>query len=116
MSKANNRKLDLAYLETRNKNAIAAGYPPLKWVEFATTLMGEGLSCTLYEARRTVSKYITVSDGRRQFKVRFSNHRPIPARELSGDCDFFVGKTNLAVTNTAMALAATRNFFKEPSL
>jgi hypothetical protein len=49
----------------------------------------------------------------KQFKVRFSNHKPIHARELRGDCDFFVGHTNLTVTHTAQAIHTVRNHFME---
>ena len=87
-------------------------YPKQKWVEFCETLLREGYVLSLYEARQTYSKYITVRKaGRSPFKVRFSNHKPIQSRELAGDCDFFVGVTNLGVTNTAMALQAVRRHF-----
>lgn len=97
----------------KNREALAAayGWPTAKWIQFCRTLMAEGYKVSLYEAQYTVSKYITVRKGKRTFKVRFSNHKPIPAREAAGDCDFFVGVTNLGVTNTEQALAAVRQHF-----
>lgn len=41
----------------------------------------------------------------------FPCHKPILHRETSGDCDFFVGRTNLGVRNTDDAIKATLEFF-----
>lgn len=84
MSKARNRPLDHAYLDARDC-ARNSELPTQKWVEFCRTLLDEGYSLTLYEALRTVSKYVTVNGS---YKVRFSNHKPIESREANGDCDF----------------------------
>jgi hypothetical protein len=100
------------FLAARAERSTSRGYTKQKWVEFCETLLSEGYSLKIYEARRTVSKYITVSrKGRASFKVRFSNHRPIADREDRGDCDFFVGVTNRTVTTTAQALDAVRAHF-----
>lgn len=71
----------------------------------------------MYEVKKTVSKYITVHNSTtgRNFLVRFSNHAPNYKREKNGDCDFFVGRTHLGVTNTANALFATKTFLRDPS-
>ena len=101
-------------LEFRVKRAMSSGFGKQKWVEFCETLLSEGFTLTLYEARKTFSKYITVKKPgvkRKSFKVRFSNHKPIKQRELAGDCDFFVGITHTGVTTTKDALAAVRGFF-----
>lgn len=112
-NKACNRILDQGYLTGRKEGLIAAGYEDTpKWITFCETLLTDGYTLSLYEAKKTYSKYITVIRGQKQFKVRFSNHKPILYRELRGDCDFFVGVTNLKTTNTAMALAAVRSFFQ----
>lgn len=87
------------------------GYPKAKWIEFSEILLKEDYELYIYEARKTFSKYITVMKDDKKFKVRFSNHKPIAHRELSNDCDFFVGVTNLKVTNTNMALKAVMEFF-----
>lgn len=93
---------------------MALGFPKQKWVKFCEILLSEGYELSLYEARRTVSKYVTVGrKGAKPFKVRFSNHRPIAQREDAGDCDFFVGVTNRTVTTTTQALAAVRAHFKK---
>lgn len=111
--KATNRPLDHDYLSARAFGVVQKGFEVPMWIRFCQALLNEGYSLTLYEARKTVSKYVTVSDGQRQFKVRFSNHKPIQARELSVDCDFFVGVTNLGVTNTSAAMAAVDAFFSK---
>lgn len=109
--KASNERVTLPFLQERARRAIALGYQKQRWIEFCETLLADGFSITLYEARRTVSKYVTVSRGDRSFKVRFSNHRPIKSREAAADCDFFVGVCNAVTTNTTQALAAVREFF-----
>lgn len=63
---------------------------------------------TLYEARQTFSKYITVRHQGRQFKVRFSNHKPIRSRQFSNDCDFWVGFHHEGWSKTEDAVVATK--------
>lgn len=113
MHKASDLKVTLDYLQKRTANLAERGYPKSKWIGFCEAMLAAGLKVSLYEARRTVSKYVTVRGpkGTQPFKVRFSNHRPIRAREAGGDCDFFVGVTNLAVTTTEQATAATLRHF-----
>lgn len=114
--KANNRVVNQDFLDHRVKMAIDAGYTKQKWVEFCEEMLRQGFTVRLYEARRTVSKYITVSrpdDHSRSFKVRFSNHKPIKYRETAGDCDFFVGRTHLGVTTTQQAIEATVDYFRK---
>lgn len=78
------------------------------WIVFCREMMGRGYRATLYEARNTVSKYVTVWGANDDFyRVRFSSHKPILCREAAGDCDFFVGVTNFGTTNTQMAVQAT---------
>ena len=82
-----------------------------KWVQFCLRMMKAGLTVHLYEARQTLSKYLTVSHGDQSFKVRFSDHAPNYNREAEGDCDFFVGVTNLDTTTTGQAMQATLRHF-----
>lgn len=98
--KATNIKVTHDYLKTK----VTSKYAKQKWIEFCEHLINDGFELSLYEARQTVSKYITVSHNGRSFKVRFSNHLPIKQRELSGDCDLFVGKTHTGVINTKTAI------------
>lgn len=86
-------------------------YGKQKWIIFAEELLNSGFEVQLYEARKTFSKYLTVKRGDRQYKVRFSNHKPIFRRELNKDCDFFVGVTNFEVTTTKQALQAVYEYF-----
>lgn len=106
--KATNLQITTSYLDARAADLEKRGYGKSKWIMFCERMIAEGATVRLYEARQTFSKYVTVSaEGRPPFKVRFSNHRPIKAREIGGDCDFFVGVTNLGVTTTEQAIAAT---------
>ncbi|WP_435018471.1 hypothetical protein TA3x_000445 [Tundrisphaera sp. TA3] len=110
--KANNDIVTPPLLAKRSKRSILAGFGKARWIIFCEVMMAEGYTLTLYEARRTVSKYITVGrPGHAPFRVRFSDHKPISARESAGDCDFFVGVTNLATTTTGQAIAAARKHF-----
>lgn len=98
------------------RNKTYPQYPKQKWVEFCEVLMERGFVLTLYEARKTVSKYITVRHikcPKKSFKVRFSNHKPSRYREVAKDCDFFVGITHLKTTTTKDALDAVFEYFKE---
>ncbi|WP_337187561.1 hypothetical protein [Phenylobacterium sp.] len=114
IQKATNKVVTLDYLNHRAESLHRAGYEKPRWIIFCEVMIRDGFLVTLYEARRTVSKYITVArPDLGDFKVRFSNHRPIAARELNGDCDFFVGVTNLATTTTGQAIAAVRDRFKQ---
>jgi len=87
-------------------------YPECAWMKFSRALLSRGYSLSLYEARQTVSKYITVHGINDDFyTVRFSDHRPNIKRELNRDCDFFVGVTNFSVTNWKQALSAVLKHF-----
>lgn len=114
LRKADNLMITQEFLNARFQDAKSKGYPKAKWIEFCEYLLS--LKCFevfLYEARKTFSKYITVIQSDKEFKVRFSNHKPIAYRELNGDCDFFVGITNLSITTTKDAILAVNNFFRE---
>ena|ERR1019366_3821077 len=96
--KANNLLVTCLFLHQR----IGSGkYGVSAWIRFCLWAMAQGYKPTLYEAKNTVSKYVTIYCGNDvTFKVRFSNHKPIPEREARGDCDYFVGVTNMGVTKT----------------
>lgn len=110
--KATNLRVTAAYLAERTARLREKGYGKPKWIQFCEAMLARGLGVTLYEARKTVSKYVTVhTRGKPAFKVRFSNHRPNRIREDRGGCDFFVGVANNAVTTTEQAIAATLGHF-----
>jgi hypothetical protein len=111
--KAKLLKLTWLYLHKRASASTSKGYSKQKWIIFCETMIENGLECSLYEARKTLSKYITVSLCGRSYTVRFSNHKPIKAREIEGHCDFFVGVTNTGVRTTADAIKAVFSFFHE---
>lgn len=111
-NKATNLRVTPEYLSERTKR-----YDPMldipRWIGFCQEMLQKGYEVFLYEARQTFSKYITVAKNGKQFKVRFSNHKPIRFREERGDCDFFVGHTHLGVTMTHQAVDAVDQFFNQ---
>lgn len=109
MKKATNTWVSTTYLSKR----VHPDYPKAKWIEFCEEMLARGYKIQLYEARETFSKYVTVVQGDKRFRVRFSNHRPHRTRELGGDCDFFVGVTHTGTRNTNDAIRATTAFFGE---
>lgn len=113
MSKARNKKLTIEYLDDRANAALSKGYTVQKWILFCKRMIEKGFEVYLYEARKTFSKYVTIKKGGKSYKVRFSNHKPIKHRELSNDCDFFVGVTHTGVRTTRMAYFSTLDFFGE---
>ncbi len=113
MRKHNGGYLSKSTIEKRVEKAIASWYSKPKWIEFCEHFMEKGFKIRLYEARKTVSKYVTVQKGSKEFKVRFSNHKPIHQREMMGDCDFFVGVTHTGVRTTSMAIDEVTKFFQD---
>jgi len=101
------------FLAQRVAFAATKGWGKSKWIEFSETLLNAGFRIELYEAKKTVSKYLTVIRGQKRFKVRFSNHKPNKGKEIFKDCDFFVGVNNLTTTNTNDALWAVKEHFDE---
>jgi hypothetical protein len=101
-----------AFLKARFERNAKLGFGKQKWIIFCERLLANGFSLLLYEVRKTASKYITVQKDGRQFKVRFSNHKPIKGRELGGDCDFFVGHTHTGIRTTEDAIEAIDFHFK----
>lgn len=110
--KADHTEVTTAFLQHREAFAKTLGFEKQRWVHFCEVMLERGYRVTLYEAKQTVSKYVTVHRGDKRFKVRFSNHKPIERRELAGDCDFFVGITNLRTTTTNQAIAAAIRYFE----
>jgi hypothetical protein len=109
--KAKNVKVTREFLNQRHEWNSARGYPKSRWIAFCETLIAAGFHVSLYEAKETLSKYVTISDGDSKYLVRFSNHRPNKRRELAGDCDFFVGVTHTGVRTTDDALEAVSRHF-----
>ena len=110
----NKKDLTIEYLETRITNVRNAGYPVSRWLIFSRDLIARGFTVRLYEAKATVSKYLTISrpeTGRKPCVIRFSNHKPAKHREERGDCDFFVGRTNFTVTTTEDAKDFVEEWF-----
>lgn len=104
IKKATNWKISQKFLNLKKPKNEKFIIP--KWILFCEEILKLNLSASLYEARQTSSKYITISYKNNKFKVRFSNHKPIKSRESRKDCDFFVGVNHNSVTNTKDALQA----------
>ncbi len=98
-------------LKERADRAAASGYPKSKWIEFCEAMLELGFYLRLYEARSTYSKYIYVCRRGDSYKVRFSNHKPNPEKELGGDAHFFVGMTHTGTRTTADTVAAVKEHF-----
>ena len=107
MPKLTNKYLTFEILEQKTSEK----YGKAKWIMFAEELLKKGFRVSLYEARRTFSKYLTVEKDGEKFKVRFSNHKPNKEREEHCDCDFFVGVSNYKVTTTEDAFNAVYPFY-----
>ena len=101
-NKASGQAVTREFLDHRQ--ARAQGKPRAKWIQFCLTMLAKGYKVTMYEARHSYSKYITVYNGGRCHKLRFSNHEPIKARELRRDCDTFVGIAHTSTVTTEQAI------------
>jgi len=106
MNKEVHKQISYKFLKTR----INPNYPKQKWITFCETLLSKGYSLFLYEAKETVSKYITVKKNGKSCKVRFSNHRPAFSKEMNKDCDFFVGVTNFGWSTTEQVLKSVYRY------
>lgn len=94
------RPVSKGFLKRRAEASIAQGFKKQKWIEFCELLLEKNLSVHIYEARTTKSKYIYVKRKGKEVKIRFSDHKPNRHKELTNDCDFFVGRTNTGVRTT----------------
>jgi hypothetical protein len=101
-------KVTQEQIKNIKKTYVESEFPVPKFVLFIETALKFGYRVRLYDAQTTVSKYVTVYNKKKKFKVRFSNHKPNRQRELEGNCDFFVGRTHLGVTTTRDAWYAMR--------
>lgn len=104
-------KCTMAFVEEKEKFWSTTQYSIPKYITFIRRCLEAGYQVKLYNAQKTVSKYVTVSRGKKKtFKVRFSNHKPIAEREARNDCDFFVGVNNFQVTTMEDAWKATQEY------
>ena len=111
--KAKNRFVTKEYLVFKTEYCLKLGYAKPKWIYFCEQLLSQGFEIYLYEAKKTVSKYLTLKKDGKTFKVRFSNHRPNAYKEQTKDCDFFVGVSNMQTTTTEDALKAVAHHFNK---
>ena len=107
--KAKGVPIDRAFLRRRTSKR----HGKQKWIQYCEYYMDRGCTVLFYEAKKTVSKYITIVHVNKMYRVRFSNHAPIKKREERGDCDFFVGHTNFEINTMLDAIKATNDFFRK---
>lgn len=99
------------FLEKKKAILANGGWPVSKWIIFCEQLLARGYQVVVYEAKTTRSKYVYVVKDRRQFKVRFSNHKPRFDAQIGNDSDFYVGVSHGLVTTTDDALKAVEQYF-----
>ena len=77
------------------------GYPAPKYLLFARDLLEDGWKVRQYKGgKRGISKYLFIEKGDHLYKIRFSNHKPIKAKEEESDCDFYVGVSHFQTSTT----------------
>lgn len=103
------RARDLILTQEYLNKRVSKTFGKQKWIIFSETLLKEGYNLSMYEAKRTLSKYITING---EYTVRISNHAPNKQREENKDCDFFVGHTNFGIRTIYDALYAVRKYFR----
>lgn len=85
------------------------------WIKFCRYFLERGFYVELYEAKETVSKYITVHGNFDiTFKLRFSNHPPSRHRMVDSDVNYWFGR-NPAVSHfnhLQHAIEATMQYFR----
>lgn len=92
--------LTVEYLVSLKPGYLTNGWPIPKWIQFAQILLGNGWSVDLYRSKTTLSKYLFISHGGKEYKIRFSNHKANKDNEDNMDCDFYVGVGNNGVITT----------------
>lgn len=107
-------KVDQLYCMRKANTAIQSGFEKPKYIWFCEQLLLKGFDLDICEAITTRSKYVYVNRDGKQYKVRFSNHKPNKYKEkVIKDCDFFVGRTHTGVRTTHDALQAVYAFFNK---
>lgn len=80
-----------------------------KYLTFIRHMLDEGWSVKLYEVDR--SKYVFVYREDFLFKIRFSNHKPIYGKEVTRDCDFYVGISHKQVSTTDQIIQKIKKIY-----
>ena len=106
------RKYKLHKVEEMIKN-YNKKYPTPKYLLFIKKMIEEGWEVKVYVAK--VSKYVFVTKQNDIYKIRFSNHKPLYAREDQNDCDFYVGISHKQVSTTEQIINKILGDEKEKS-
>jgi hypothetical protein len=73
---------------------------PPKWIKFCYVMLENNWIISLYRAQTTRSKYIYIKKNKRNYKIRFSDHKANFHQETKNDCDYYVGVGNYGVITT----------------
>lgn len=92
--------MSLDHLKKLKPRYIQNGYPVPKWIKFCETMIKHGWRVKVYQAYKTVSKYIYIRKGKFEYKVRFSNHMPAEDSDNFERSDFYVGISRGGKINT----------------
>jgi hypothetical protein len=100
MPNNNLKQLSLDYLNGLEPSYLTKGYSVPKWIKFCKEMLNTGWKVKLYRSKSTFSKYIHISKGETNLKIRFSNHKANINQEQKGDSDYYVGVGNNGVITT----------------
>lgn len=82
---------------------------PPKWVKFCYTMLEHGWNIFLHRAKTTRSKYIYIIKDKRNYKIRFSDHKANFRQEIKNDSDYYVGVGNFGVITTEQLIEQLNN-------
>ena len=89
------------------------GYRVPRWLSFSCSMAKEGLSVSVYKSKGYGSRYVTVYDEEKKFKVRFGDHDPVTRYIGLDDCDLYVGSVYGNIVGTKFATRETLKYFKK---
>jgi hypothetical protein len=105
------QELTIQYLNDLKPGYIKSGYEVPKWIQFSENMIRLGCVVELIRSKSTVSKYLYISRGNKNFKVRFSNHKPNKYMEREEDCDYYVGVRNKGCMTTEQVIEDLKTKF-----
>lgn len=92
-------------------------YPPQyatpKYLVFIREMLRDGWEVKIYEVER--SKYVFITKDDFIFKIRFSNHKPIYAKQRANDCDFYVGISHKKTFTTEQVIQKIKKIYENRS-
>lgn len=101
-------KLTKKYLKGLAPSYKKKGYNVPKWIIFSYAMISDGWDVYLIRSKSTVSKYVYILKGKKELKIRFSNHKANFHKEMQNDCNFYVGVGHKGVVTTEELIAKLR--------